>query len=341
MGEFMKVLVTGGGGYLGSALVPLLLEEGYEVTVLDRFFFGKEAFSELSTNKLHLVKEDVRWVCATIFEGIDAVVDLAALCESSVGELLPWKTMDINYLGRYRMARFAKFNGVKKYIMTSTSSVYGMQEGMLSETSNILPFNTYSQAAAFLEQDVARLNGVDFSTTILRPATYYGMSENMRFDLPLNQITIHAMKNAEILSIRDGEKWRPMVHVKDVANAILLVLKTDSSIVKNQVFNVGSDEQNYLLGDLAKFVTNVTGIKNSISYPNKEQRSHKLNFLKIKETLGFSPKYTLEDGIKEIITAYDKNNDIDSPETYRLQYYKYLLDCNKVSEEHSLHSTIL
>ncbi|MCL5089682.1 MAG: NAD(P)-dependent oxidoreductase [Candidatus Marsarchaeota archaeon] len=337
----MKVLVTGGGGYLGSALVPMLLEEGYEVTVLDRFFFGKKSLSELPTNKLHLVREDVRWTCATIFEGIDAVVDLAALCETSVGELLPWKTMDINYLGRYRIARFAKFNGVKKYIMTSTSSVYGMQEGILNETSAISPNSTYSEAAAFLEHGISRLNGVDFSTTILRPATYYGMSGNMRFDLPLNSITIHAMKNAEIMKIRDGEKWRPMVHVKDVANAILLVLKADSSIVKNQVFNVGSDEQNYLLGDLSEFVTNATGIKNTIAYPNNEKRSHKLDFSKIKETLGFSPKYALDDGIKEITAAYDKNNDIDSPETYRLQYYKYLLDCNKVSEENSLHGTIL
>jgi nucleoside-diphosphate-sugar epimerase len=163
---FMRVLVTGGAGYIGSILCRMLLEKGYDVTCLDRFFFGFDSIREIE-DKIRVVKDDIRWFDPDILRGIDAVIDMAALSNDPSGELDPQKTLEINYKGRVRVALLSKKAGVKKYILASTCSVYGFQEEVLTEDSPLNPLTTYAKANMLAEKDVLPLADKTFNVTCL------------------------------------------------------------------------------------------------------------------------------------------------------------------------------
>lgn len=168
----MNVLVTGGAGYIGSVLTTMLLEKGYKVKCLDRFFFGEETLKEVSSNpNLELIKDDIRWFDPEVLEDVDAVLDLASLSNDPSGELDPSKTYDINYLGRVRVAKLSKEYGVKRYVLASTCSVYGFQEDVLNEDSPTNPLTTYAKSNVLAEKDVLSLADDKFAATALRQAT--------------------------------------------------------------------------------------------------------------------------------------------------------------------------
>ena len=244
--KFCNILVTGGGGYIGSVLVPRLLEEGFKVTVLDRFFFGKESLQPLSKNKsLKIIQDDVRWFDPKILKKIDVVLDLAALSNDPSGELDPKKTLEINFKGRARVASLSKQNGVKRYILASSCSIYGFREGELSEKSKINPLTTYAKANRKAEIHAKKLSDEKFTSTMLRFATVYGFSRRMRFDLAVNGMVLGYYKNGIIPIMRDGYQWRPFIHIKDVAEAYVKVIHADSKKINGEIFNVGSNNQNY------------------------------------------------------------------------------------------------
>ncbi len=321
-----KVLVTGAGGYIGSVLVPYLLEKGYEVIALDRFFFGKEKLPSIRDN-LSIVEDDIRFFDRKILEGVDAVVDLAALSNDPTGELDPVKTWSINYLGRFRVAVLSKLMGVKRYILPSSCSVYGFQEGVVDETSPLNPLTTYAKANLKAEEDILPLADNTFTVVILRFATVYGFSPRMRFDLAINGMVKGFFKNGKIPILRDGNQWRPFVHVKDVCKAVTLALEAPSELVNKEIFNVGSDEQNYQIFDLAKRVADAIGIPFEYEwYGLPDHRSYRVSFRKIKEKLGFTPDYNAELGAKEIWSALKEGKlDPDDPQTITVEWYKKLI----------------
>ena len=187
----MKVLVTGAGGYIGSILVPMLLEKKHHVLALDRFHFGKDKLPQES-EQLTLLEEDIRFVNHDLFKKfgpIDAVIDLAALSNDPVGELDPIKTYSINHLGRFRIASLAKSFGVKKYLHPSSCSIYGFQAETVAETSPINPHTVYAKANRLAEVDSLSLADQHFCVIIIRQATVYGLSPRMRFDLAINGMT--------------------------------------------------------------------------------------------------------------------------------------------------------
>ncbi|MCZ2808638.1 MAG: SDR family oxidoreductase, partial [Candidatus Bathyarchaeota archaeon] len=185
----MNVLVTGGAGYIGSVMSRILLEKGYSVTCLDRLFFGTDSIKDIA-DKITLVKDDIRFFNPEILKGVDAVFDLAALSNDPSGELEPQKTLEINHNGRVRVARLAKKYGVKKYVLASTCSVYGFQEGIITEESGLNPLTTYAKANMMAEKEVLPLADKTFSATVLRQATVYGFSYRMRFDLAINGMVL-------------------------------------------------------------------------------------------------------------------------------------------------------
>jgi nucleoside-diphosphate-sugar epimerase len=338
------ILVTGGAGYVGSVLVKTLLENGNDVICLDRFFFGEEVFSDLHGNsRLRLVKDDIRWFDPCILKNVDIVMDLAAMSNDPAGELDPSKTFDINFLGRSRVARLSKEYGVRRYILASSCSLYGFQDGISNESTPLNPLTTYAKANMKAEEDVIPLSSQRFCVTVLRFATVYGFSRRMRFDLAINAMVLSLYKNNRIPLMRDGQQWRPFVHIKDVASAYDLVLKHTEDGVNGKVFNVGSNDQNYQIKNLSELIAESVG-KESYQidwYGSPDFRSYKISFDKIKRDLSFEIKYSPRDGANEIYKALSTGDLLDTMKTRTVEWYKYLIECQEVSQSVSFRGTII
>jgi nucleoside-diphosphate-sugar epimerase len=339
----MQVLVTGGAGYIGSVLVADLLKNGHTVKCLDRFFFGKESLSAvLSDPKLQIIKDDIRWFDPKILKGVDIVMDLAALSNDPSGELDPSKTFDINYLGRVRVSRLSKEYGVKKYILASSCSIYGFQNDLLDESSKTNPLTTYAKANNKAEEDVLPLADSNFTVTVLRFATVYGYSKRMRFDLAINAMVLGLYKNPKIPVMRDGTQWRPFIHVKDAVTAYNLVMNQESDKINSQIFNVGSDEQNYQILPLARKVAESLGINYQIEwYGTEDSRSYRVSFKKFKEATNFKPAYTPKEGSLEIFEALKSQKLVESSRTKTVEWYKHLLESYTLTSEVAIRDTIL
>ena len=323
----MRVLVTGGAGYIGSILSRTLLEKGYDVTCLDRLFFGDDSIKEIA-ERITLVKDDIRWFEPRILKGVDAVFDLASLSNDPSGELDPQKTLEINHKGRARVAALARKHGVRKYVLASTCSVYGFQKGMLTEISSLNPLTTYAKANVLAEKEVLPLADRAFSVTALRQATVYGFSPRMRFDLAINGMVLGFFKNGKIPIMRDGKQWRPFVHVRDTSNAFIKVLESDSELVSGQIFNVGCNDQNVRIFDLARLVADSIDLPfNYEWYGSPDTRSYRVSFDKIKKTLSYKPSYTPKEGSKEVFQALKEGRlNADDPKTITVKWYHHLLE---------------
>jgi nucleoside-diphosphate-sugar epimerase len=338
----MKILITGGAGYIGSTLSRMLLERGNDVAILDRLYFGAKPIEDI-TEKITLIKDDIRWFDPRLLRGIDAVLDLASLSNDPSGELDPQKTLEINYKGRVRVANLSKKYGISKYVLASSCSVYGFQEGFLTEESSLNPLTTYAKASANAENEVLPLADQDFSVTVLRQATVYGYSHRMRFDLAINGMVLGFYKNRQIPIMRDGKQWRPFVHVKDTSNAFAKVLESDSELVNGQVFNVGSNAQNVQIFGLAKLVAESINLPFKYEwYGDPDRRSYKVSFDKIKEALSYKTDYTPREGAREVFDALKAGTlQGDDPKTITVKWYKTLLESQSLVNSVEMHGTIL
>lgn len=321
-------LVTGGGGYLGSVMVPMLLNDGHKVIVLDRFFWGREIFSIYSPDALKLIEADTRSYPADYLRGVDVVVDLAALSNDPLGEINPAITLDINYRARVRTALMAKSMGVKKYLLASSCSVYGFSDNILDENSTPSPITTYAQASLLAERGVLELSDRNFCVTALRQGTLYGISPRMRFDLLLNTMTLSLFKNNRIM-VEGGDQWRPIVHVADSAAAFVKMASADSSSINGQVFNLGSSRQNYRIKDLACIIASTLNPARTIIINafKKDTRSYRVSFTKI-EKLGIAMKRTPRDTAIEIFQTLQSGAISDIIQTRTIDWYKHLLSKN-------------
>jgi nucleoside-diphosphate-sugar epimerase len=332
--------VTGGAGYIGCVLTELLLAEGYRVTVLDRFFFG-DTLEHLRANpQLRLVKSDIRWFDASLLTGIDAVLDLAAISNDPAGQLDPAKTLAINFEGRARVCREAKAHGVKRYVLASSCSIYGFQDAIIDETSPINPLTTYAEANFKAEQANLPLADATFTATAVRQATVYGLSSRMRFDLAINGMTLGLHTKGSIPILRDGKQWRPMVHLRDTSRAFIRVLQSDPAKVNGQIFNVGSDDQNFQIYPLAESLAAALGQKFAFTwYGEPDHRSYRVSFAKIRNSLGYATTYTPGDAAKEIVAALKAGTTAPTARTKTVDWYKHLLETKP--QDVSLNGTIL
>lgn len=346
----MRIFVTGGAGYIGTTLIPYLVNEGHEVTVLDRFFFGRDLLlqqfpsGDLSKKRLQLIQDDTRFFDGELLEGYDAVIDMAALSNDPAGELNPWKTSEINYLGRSRVARLAKEAGVTRYLLTSSCSVYGFQDGILTEQSKVNPLTAYARANILAEKDnILPLADEKFTSTAVRFATVYGLSGRMRFDLAINGMVLGALKTGKIPVMRDGSQWRPFLYVGDAARAVLRILESDPKVVNGQIFNIGSDSQNYQIKQLAELVaTSLTSKSPEIQwYGDPDGRSYRVSFDKAKNNLGFEVMTTPDMATKELEKAILSGKTSDTMKTRTLDWYKHLLNEPAASQEVMLRGILL
>lgn len=341
----MKILITGAGGYIGSTLVETFLENGHSVVGLDRYFFGKDLLDDLLENdRFTLVQKDIRDCDESDFIGIDAVCDLAALSNDTSGDLDPKLTESINALGRIRVATMAKKAGVKRYVLASSCSVYGDGQGeKLTEESSANPLTVYASANYNAEQGVLPLADSNFSVTVLRQATVYGLSRRMRFDLVINIMTLNAVKNGTIHVLGGGVQWRPLVHVRDTSRAFMAAIDADIEKVNGEVFNVGSSDQNYQILSLAYIVRENLPFPVNIDMTpsDADKRNYNIAFDKIKNILGYEVKYTPEFAVDEIYNALKYGKVDTGIKTSTVKWYKYLLDSEKIIEDIKIDGKLL
>lgn len=336
-----RVLVTGAGGYIGTTLVPMLLDQGYQVRAVDRFFFGRNLLPE--HDRLEVVVDDSRRLAPAHLDGVDAVIDLVAISNDPSGELFQDATLQINRDSRIRTAQMAKEAGASRYVLPSSCSIYGfLEEGRVAdETSATNPLTTYARANEMAEHGVLPLADDAFCVVVLRQATVYGYSPRMRFDLAINGMTYGAWSTGKLPLMRDGSQWRPMVHVSDTARAQIMMLEIDPDRVNGQIFNVGSDTNTYQIGPLADIVAGCIPKDVNIEwYGDPDHRSYRVAFDKI-EALGYRTEKTAEDGVTEICAALEAGTVDKTVQTLTLNWYKELVRWHEIIREVELYGGIV
>lgn len=327
-----QVLVTGAGGYIGSVLVPALLSNGHTVRAIDRFFFGQ--FLPTDNPGLEIIQEDCRMLTREHFQGVDSVIDLVAISNDPSGELFQDATWAINHKSRVQSAALAKESGCRRYILPSSCSIYGFQEGdvIVDETSPTNALTTYAKANEAAETGVLALADEGYCVVVLRQSTVYGYSPRMRFDLAINGMTYGAWSSGKLPLMRDGSQWRPMVHVKDIAAAMNFMLEAPADKVNAEIVNVGSDRNNYRIGDLGEIVAATVPRDVEIEwYGDPDHRSYRVSFKKL-EGLGLSLTRTAEDGVYEICEALEAKLTDKSLRTITLDWYKAMAEWHQITK---------
>lgn len=329
----MRVLVTGHKGYIGSVMVPMLQAEGYEVKGLDNDLFRGCIFGDRSISgdipDIPYIKKDIREVETSDLQGFDAVVHLCALSNDPLGYFNPEITYKINHEASVNLAKLAKKAGVKRYLFSSSCSVYGDSgDKMVTEESELHPFTPYAISKLRAEEEITKLADSNFSPTFLRSATAYGVSPMLRFDLVLNNLVAWAYTTGIILLKSDGLSLRPIVHIEDISRAFAAVLSAPRNLVHNQVFNVGITKENYRVREIAEIVKD-TVPNTRILYSKDagpDKRSYKVDFSKIANTLPhFKPQWNARQGAKQLYDTYKRVNfSLDEFEGPRYKRIKHL-----------------
>jgi nucleoside-diphosphate-sugar epimerase len=307
----MNVLVTGHSGYIGSVLVPILIEAGHEVTGLDTAFFAGCNFNE-NIAQVPAIAKDLRDVTVEDVKGFDAVIHLAALSNDPLSDLNPECTYEINHRASVRLARLAKSAGVPRFLFSSSCSLYGLSADAdcLTENASFNPVTPYGESKVLVERDVSCLADDTFSPTYLRNSTAYGVSPRLRADLVVNNLVGLAYTTGEVLIASDGTPWRPLVHVEDICHAFLAILQTPKEAVHNQAFNVGRTEENYQIRDIAAMVEDIVP-DSRVKYAEgggPDLRCYRVNCDKIARIVpGFRPKWTVRQGIEQLYKAYEEH----------------------------------
>jgi len=298
----MNVLLTGSEGYLGTLAVPVLADRGHEVTGLDTGFYREGLLYHAGADQPRTLIRDIRRVTPDDLGGFDAIVHMAELANDPLGELQPDITYDINHRGTIHLAEAAIAAGVPRFVYMSSCSVYGVaSQDEVTEEAPVNPQTVYAECKTRCERDLKPLASQDFTPCYLRNATAFGASPRQRFDLVLNNLCGLAATTGRIAMTSDGTPWRPLVHGLDIAQAIACCLDAPREAIHDEVFNVGSNEQNYQIREVAKKVGEVfTDCEVTFGEPSPDNRSYRVNFDKIRRHLpDFTCGWNADRGVRQ------------------------------------------
>jgi nucleoside-diphosphate-sugar epimerase len=305
-----KVLVIGGAGYIGSALVEKLLNLGLQVSVLDAMHYGEATLSRVAGHpNLTIIREDFRHieVLTRAVSGVGSVIHLGGLVGDPACAVDTDLTVDVNVTATKVIGEIAKARGVRRFIFASSCSVYGACDEIVDEESHFNPQSLYARSKVASEAVLGALNSRDFAVTCLRFATIYGISGRTRFDLVVNLLCAKAVRD-RMITVYGADQWRPFVHVADVARAITMTLRAPTDLVAGEAFNVGSDAQNYTLGDVAELINRqVPDAEITCDDTFVDKRNYRVCFAKIRSRLGFEPAWTIERGIAQVVALVRSN----------------------------------
>lgn len=299
------VLVTGGAGYMGSALLPQLLESGYHVRVLDVLLWGRAPIAPyLHHPRLELVQADFRDVEPVVraLRDAQAVVHLGGVVGDQSCDLDEARTLEINVIGTRLLAEAARGMGVPRFIFASTGAVYGNCDCSMNEDAPLNPVSLYARSKIAAERILLEMETEAFAPSILRFGTVFGFSGRSRFDLVINLLTAKALLDRQI-TVYGGNQWRSFVHVEDAARAVLAVLAAPLDAVNGQVFNVGGDEQTFTIREIGEMIHQYVPQAELIVSDAIDPSDYRIDAEKIRRMLGFTPRLTVEDGICQVMDA--------------------------------------
>jgi len=298
-----RVLVVGGAGFLGSVLTQKLLSRGFRVRVLDSFIYGRRSLEPLVGNEsLEIVEGDLRNIhtCVSSLAETDAVVLLAAIVGDPASKVRPTETIETNVLAAQALAQACKLHHINRFLYASTCSVYGIGTDLLDEAAPLNPVSLYARTKIESEKIILGMGDEYFSPTILRMGTLYGYSPRMRFDLVVNTMSMKSFIDGKI-QVFGGRQWRPLLGVEDAAEVYVRCLEANLQAVGNQIFNVGSDAQNYQIEQVAEMIgASLGGIPIARDGSNLDARDYRVSFSKINQALGFYPGQTIEGAARTI-----------------------------------------
>jgi nucleoside-diphosphate-sugar epimerase len=334
-----RVLITGHEGYIGSVMAPYFLSAGYDVVGLDTGYFSEcRLVPELA--EVPTVRKDIRDLEPDDLDGFDAVVHLAALSNDPIGNLNDGWTEQINYEASVRLAELARAAGVERLLFSSSCIMYGMSEAaVVDEDSPLDPKTEYARSKVKAELAISELADESFSPTFLRNGTVYGVSPRMRFDTVFNELLGSAVANGKVVVYGDGRPWRPVIHVKDLVRAFMVVLAAPREDVHDQAFNTGAEHLNHQVGELAEIAVDAVPDceLEILGEPGADKRTYKADFGKFARTFpDFEFEWTPSKGARELYEAFTSIG--LTPETFtdkqftRLKWLSHLLDTRSVNE---------
>jgi nucleoside-diphosphate-sugar epimerase len=335
----MNVLVTGTEGYLGALLAPMLLEHGHGVTGVDTGFYRTGCLYNAKGHGPRIINKDTRHLIPDDLRGHEAVVHMADLSNDPLGEMNQDITYEINHRGTMHVAKTAKEAGVRRFIYMSSCSVYGIAtNGEITEESKPNPQTAYAVCKTLCERDLRTLADKSFAVCCFRNATAFGASPRQRFDLVLNNLCGLAWTTHEIKMSSDGTPWRPLVHALDIARAILCALEAPVEAIDREVFNIGSNSQNYRIREIAEKVARVfPGCQLTFGAQGADNRSYRVNFDKVRRHLpGFECAWDADRGVRQLHRLFEL---IDlTPEQFqhrtftRLKQIQYLIRTGQIDQ---------
>lgn len=320
-----NILVTGSEGYVGTVLVPMLIERGWHVTGLDAGYYRHGNLDRSVLPDYALLSMDIRDVTEEQLSGVDSVVHLAGLSNDPLGQLDESLTFEINHAASERLARLAKRAGVRRFVFASSCSLYGAADRVLTETDAANPQTAYGRSKIMTEDALRVMAGAGFCPVFLRNATAFGASPRMRFDIVVNSLTGFAHTTGRIQILGDGTPWRPLVHVRDMCQAMLRVLDAPESSIRAQAYNIGDDRENYQIRTIAAHVQKQYPACEITIAQSKagDTRNYMVSFEKAKRELGYRSEWSLDAGISELKRVYTAcgldNSTFEAPAYNRLR----------------------
>ena len=325
-----RILVTGGGGYIGCILTDRLLERGYEVRILDRFYWGRDPLAAFS-DRVELIQADVRDIPDETFENVDGVLHLAGLSNDPTAEYNPEANWQMNAVATEALGKSCLANGIERLVLASSCSLYdGLAPSMHDETADVKPRGAYAESKAFAEQCLVGMIDQGLCPVILRNGTVYGHSPRMRYDLVVNTFVKDALLTGHLSLHGGGWMWRPLVDVRDAADALIAVYEAPADAVRGEIFNVL--HSNYQIRELAMLVAGSVQLLgrtvqlDETPAPEGIVRNYECSNAKLAERLGFIPSRSVVDAVADLLARIDLSNPdaLTDPRCYNIRWLELL-----------------